>query len=152
MPNTYTQISIQAVFAVKGRENIITSDWRNDLHSYISGILQKEAKSLAVGGWKDHVHIFFALPTTLSISDLLQTVKANSSKWINEKKFVKGKFQWQESYGAFSYSKSQRDAVIKYIMKQEEHHQKKTFREEYVDMLNKFEVNYDEKYLFEFYE
>ena len=152
MGNTYTQISIQAIFAVQGRENFITSDWRDNLHRYIAGIIQKEATSLAVGGWKDHVHIFMGLPPVLSISDMLQLVKANSSKWINTQKFVKGKFQWQEGYSAFSYSRSQRNSVINYIMKQEEHHRRKTFREEYLDMLKKFEVDYNEKYLFEFYE
>ena len=152
MANTYTQISIQAVFAVKGRQNIITKNWRDELHKYISGIIKSEAKPLAVGGWKDHVHIFFGLPPVICISDFMQKVKANSSKWINEKRFVPGKFQWQSGYGAFSYSKSQRDAVINYIMNQEEHHRTKTFREEYIEMLQKFEIEYDEKYLFEFYE
>ncbi|MBA2582327.1 MAG: IS200/IS605 family transposase [Bacteroidetes bacterium] len=151
MANTYSQISIQAVFAVKGRENIITKEWRDELHRYISGIIQTEAKSLAVGGWQDHVHIFFGLPPALSVSQLLQKVKANSSKWINDKKFIKGKFQWQEGYGAFSYSRSQRNAVINYIMKQEEHHKKKSFKEEYLEMLNNFEIEHEEKYLFEFY-
>ncbi len=152
MANTYTQISIQAVFAVQNRENFITRDWRDDLHKYIAGIIQKEAKSLAVGGWRDHVHIFFGLPPASNISGLVQTVKANSSKWINEQNLVKGKFQWQEGFAAFSYSKSQRDAVIKYIMNQEKHHGKKSFKEEYIEMLTKFEVEYNEKYLFEFYE
>jgi len=151
MANTYTQISIQAVFAVQNRENFITQEWRDTLHRYIAGIIQNEAKSLAVGGWKDHVHIFFGLPPALSISDLVQTVKANSSKWINEQGFVKGKFQWQEGFGAFSYGKSQRDSVIKYIMNQEKHHEKKSFKTEYLDILQKFEVEYNEKYLFAFY-
>ncbi len=153
MANTYSQISIHAVFAVKFRENIITKDWRDDLHSYISGILKNDGETpLAVGGWVDHVHIFFGLPTSKSISDVLQTVKANSSKWINEKQFVKGKFQWQNGFGAFSFARSQRDTVINYIMTQEAHHSKKTFKQEYLEMLKKFEVQYDEKYLFEFYE
>jgi REP element-mobilizing transposase RayT len=152
MANTYSQISIQAVFAVKGRENIIANYWRDDLHKYISGIINKEAKSLAVGGWQDHVHIFFGLPPTLSIAKLLQTVKANSSKWINEQNFINGKFQWQEGYGAFSYSKNQRDAVIKYVMSQEEHHKQKNFRTEYLEILNTFEIEFDPKYIFEFYE
>jgi len=152
MANTYTQISIQAVFAVKGRENIITKEWRDDLHRYIAGIIQKEATSLAVGGWKDHVHVFFGLPPAISISDMLQKIKANSSRWINEQKLVNGKFQWQEGYGAFSYSRSQRDAVIKYVINQEEHHRRKIFREEYLDMLQKFEIKFEDKYLFEFYE
>lgn len=152
MANTYSQISIQAVFAVKGRENIIANYWRDDLHKYISGIINKEAKSLAVEGWQNHVHIFFGLPLTLSIAKLLQTVKANSSKWVNEQNFINGKFQWQEGYGAFSYSKNQRDAVIKYVMSQEEHHKQKNFRTEYLEILNTFEIEFDPKYIFEFYE
>ena len=152
MSNTYTQISIQAVFAVAGRENLIANTWRDSLHQYLAGVIRKEATMLAVGGWKDHVHIFFGLPPTLSISNLIQKVKANSSRWINEKKFVSGKFQWQQGYGAFSYSRSHRDVVIKYLINQEVHHRAKTFREEYVDMLNKFEIVYEPKYLFEFYD
>lgn len=153
MPNTYSQISIHSVFTVKGRENFIVKPWRDDLHKYISGIITANgAKSLAVGGWKDHVHIFFGMPVTNSIADFMNKVKANSSRWINEQGFVKGKFQWQSGYGAFSFSKSQRDTVIKYIMSQEENHKEKTFREEYLKMLKDFDVSYDEKYLFEFYD
>lgn len=153
MPNTYSQITIHAVFAVKNRENFILKGWRDNLHRYIAGIItNKEAKMLAVGGWKDHVHILFGLPVTASLSEFISAIKANSSRWINEQHFVKGKFQWQEGYGAFSYSKSQRDIVIKYIMNQEEHHKIKSFREEYVKMLADFEVIYNDKYLFEFYE
>ena len=153
MANTYTQISIHSIFAVQGREQIISKNWRDDLHKYISGIIKEEgAKPLAVGGWKDHVHIFFGLQPALSISDFLRIVKGNSSKWINEKKFLPGRFSWQEGFGAFSYSKSQRNNVIKYIMNQEEHHKVKIFKEEYLDILKKYEVDYDEKYLFEFYE
>lgn len=152
MANTYSQISIQVVFPVRGRENLIVNTWRDPLHQYIAGVIRTEATALAVGGWKDHVHIFFGLPPTLSISDLVQKVKANSSRWINEQKFVKGKFQWQKGYGAFSYSRSQRDAVINYVMNQEQHHKAKAFREEYLDMLNKFEIIYEPKYLFEFYD
>lgn len=153
MANTYSQISIHCVFTVKGRENIITCDWRDALHKYISGIITGNgAKSLAVGGWKDHVHIFFGMPVTTCIADFMSIIKASSSKWINEQRFTSGKFQWQSGYGAFSHSRSQRDGVIKYILKQEEHHRFKTFREEYLKMLSEFEVEYDEKYLFEFYE
>lgn len=153
MPNTYSQITIHAVFAVKYRENFITKEWRDTLHQYISGIItNKEATSLAVGGWKDHVHILFGMPVTTCLSDFISVVKANSSKWINEQHFLKGKFQWQEGYGAFSYSRSQRDTVIKYIMSQEEHHRTKTFKDEYLKMLSDFEVVYDPKYLFEFYD
>jgi len=153
MANTYTQISIHAIFVVKHRENFITKEWRDRLHSYISGVLKNEgATSLAVGGWMDHVHIFYGMPPTKNISELMRVVKASSSKWINENSLVKGKFQWQEGYAAFSYSRSQRDTVINYIMQQEEHHRKKSFKEEYLEMLKNFEVDYDEKYLFEFYE
>jgi putative transposase len=153
MANTYSQISIHAVFVVKHRQNIITKEWRDDLHKYITGIITNlGGKSLAVGGWKDHVHIFFGLPVNTSISDFMRIIKANSSKWINEQQFVKGKFQWQEGYGAFSYAKSQRNNVINYIMNQEEHHRKKTFKEEYTEMLDEFEVVYDPHYLFEFFD
>jgi putative transposase len=152
MANTYTQITIQAIFAVRGRENIITNNWRDDLHKYIAGIIRKESTILAVGGWKDHVHVFAGIPPNLSVADFVQKVKANSSKWINEQKLVNGKFQWQDGYGAFSYSRSQRDDVINYIMRQEEHHKIKSFKEEYLDFLKKFEVEYNPEYLFEYYE
>jgi putative transposase len=153
MANTYTQISIHAIFVVKHRENFITKEWRDRLHSYISGVLKNEgATTLAVGGWLDHVHVFFGMPPTKNISDILRVVKTNSSKWINENEFTKGKFQWQEGYAAFSYSRSQRDTVINYIMQQEEHHKKKSFKAEYLEILKNFEVDFNEKYLFEFYE
>ena len=153
MANTYSQINIHCVFAVKGRENIITNTFRNDLHKYMYGILKNDnVFPLAIGGWKDHVHVFFELKPDLKISDLMRMLKATSSKWINDNKLVLGKFQWQEGYGAFSYSRSQRDKVIDYILKQEEHHSKKTFREEYMDMLKKFAVEYKEEYVFEFYD
>ena len=131
MANTYSQITIHAVFAVKYRENFILGDWRDSLHQYISGIITaKAAKSFAVGGWKDHVHILFGMPLTTCISDLVGAIKASSSGWINEQRFVKGKFQWQSGLPAFSYAKSQRDVVIKYSMNQEEHHRTKSFKEE----------------------
>ena len=115
-------------------------------------MMGSNAKSLAAGGWLDHVHIFFGMPVTTCIADVMSIVKASSSKWINEQGFIKGKFQWQSGYGAFSYSRSQRDKVINYIMSQEEHHKIKTFKDEYLKMLSDFEVEYDEKYLFEFYD
>lgn len=153
MANTYSQINIHCVFAVKGRENIITRNFRDELHRYMSGILKNDdVFPLAVGGWKDHVHVFFELKPDLKISDLMRMLKATSSKWINDNRLVLGKFQWQEGYGVFSYSRSQRNNVINYIMKQEEHHKKRTFREEYLDLLKNFEVEYKEEYVFEFYE
>ncbi len=153
MANTYSQISIQVVFAVKHRENIITTDFRNRLHEYITGIIiGNKQKPLAVNGWKDHVHVFFGMEPSVCISDIVRDIKAGSSKWINDHHFVKGKFHWQDGYAAFSYSKSQRDPVIKYIVNQEQHHRRKTFREEYLELLRKSEIEFDEKYLFEFYE
>lgn len=153
MGNTYSQLSVHAVFAVKNRENFILKPWRDDLHKYIAGIIKAEnAMPLAVGGWKDHVHIFFGMSVTTKISELVGKVKANSSRWMNERKSVPGRFEWQSGYGAFSHSKGQRDTVIKYIMGQEEHHGTITFRQEYLKILHDFGVEYDEKYLFEFYE
>jgi len=144
---------VHTVFAVKYRENCIVKDWQDNLHQYISGIItNKGAKSLAVGGWKDHVHILFGMPVTTSIADFMSAVKANSSKWVNEEQFIKGKFQWQEGYGAFSFAKSQRDIVIKYFMNQEKHHRTKTFKEEYIKMLTDFDVAFDNKFVFEFYD
>lgn len=153
MANTYSQLNIHCVFAVKGRENIITQNFRDALHKYMSGILKNDgAFPLAVGGWLDHVHVFFELPVTRAISDQMRMLKATSSKWVNDEKLVKGKFSWQEGYAAFSYSRSQRDEVIRYIMKQEEHHKSTSFREEYLELLRKSEIVFDEKYVFEFYE
>lgn len=152
MANTYTQINIHAIFSVKGHENIITK-FQEELFKYISGILKNNNQfPLAVNGHKDHVHVFFELHPTMALSDIIRTVKSNASKWINELKFVKGKFSWQEGYGAFSYSKSQRDSVIKYIMQQELHHRKKTFREEYLELLKNFEIEFDDHYIFDFYD
>lgn len=153
MANTYSQINIHAVFAVKGRQNFITNDFRDLLHKFISVTLKNDGSyPLAVGGWLDHVHAFFELPVTITISDQLQRIKSQSSLWINEKKLVDGKFQWQSGYAAFSHSRSQRDPVIKYVLKQEQHHRRKTFREEYLDLLAKFEIDFKNEYLFEFYD
>lgn len=153
MANTYTQMNVQAVFTVKGRENFLLSSFRERLFEYIYGILKGiDQFPLAVNGYKDHVHLFFELNPSSSVSDIMEKVKANSSKWINEKHLVPGKFEWQRGYGAFTYSKSQRDNVIKYIINQEKHHQQKPFKEEYLEMLQKFEIEYDGRYIFEFYE
>ena len=153
MANNYTQFNIHIIFAVKGRENILAKKFRNDLFQYISGILRNiNQYPLAVNGYKDHVHVFFELNPKNSISDIVRDIKANSSKWINDNKFVLGKFSWQEGYGGFSYSRSQRDNVIKYIMNQEEKHAVTTFREEYLKLLQKFEIEFKNDYVFEFYE
>ncbi|HEY3403612.1 MAG TPA: IS200/IS605 family transposase [Ohtaekwangia sp.] len=149
MANTYTQLHIHAVFAVKYRAGLIQPEWKNDLYKYITGIVQMHNhKMLIINGMPDHVHMFFGMRPTQSLSELIQDVKGNSSKWINENNFIHSRFEWQEGYGAFSYSKSQGDMVISYILDQEIHHRSKSFKEEYVDMLNTFEVGYDERYLF----
>ncbi len=153
MPSTFTQIYIQIVFAVKGRQNLISQSWKDDLHKYIAGIIKgKGQKPIIVNGMPDHIHTFVGLKPSIPISDLIRDVKNNSTNFINENKFVMGKFSWQEGYGAFSYSHSQIDTVYNYILKQEEHHKKKTFREEYLDFLKKYEIEFNEKYLFDWIE
>ncbi len=150
MANTYTQMYIQIVFAVKRRQNLIQKKWKDELHKYICGIVNgKEQKVYAIGGVEDHIHILVSIKPNIAISDLVRDIKANSSKWINENEFVRGKFQWQEGFGAFSYAQSQLDNVIAYINNQEQHHQKKTFKDEYLTLLQKFDIEYDEKYLFD---
>ncbi len=149
MANTYTQIHIQVVFAVKNRNALIHDNWKVELYKYMTAIIQNEShKVLAINGMPDHVHVLFGMRPVQSLSDLMKKLKGESSKWINQKGFCKHRFHWQEGYGAFSYSKSQLPAVIKYIRNQKEHHKQKTFMEEYVDFLKSFEINYDEQYIF----
>ena len=153
MADTYSQLNIHCVFAVKGREHIITANFRDELHRYMAGILNHDGSySLAVNGSKDHVHAFFELKPSLAVADQMRMLKATSSKWINDHRFVRGKFAWQEGYGAFSYSRSQRDSVINYIINQEEHHKNVTFKEEYLRILTQFEIPFDNRYIFEFYD
>ena len=150
MAGTFSQIYIQYVFAVKGRENLLQKPWRVEVFKYVAGIIkEKNQKPIIINGVADHVHLFVGLKPSMAVADLVRDIKNNSSKFINEQKFIKGKFAWQEGYGAFSYAHSQIDNVYQYILKQEEHHQKKTFKEEYLDFLQKFEIEYNEKYLFE---
>jgi len=149
MANTYTQIHIQAVFAVKYRLGIIQKNWKDELFKYVTGIIREnDHRLLAINGMPDHVHVFFGMRPAQSLSDLLQVIKANSSKWINERGFVKGRFEWQQGFGAFSYSKSQISDVISYIQNQETHHQKRTFLDEYRNLLEEFDVEYDSRYIF----
>jgi putative transposase len=151
MAGTYSQIYIQVVFAVKRRENVLDKRWRTELFKYISGIITaKGHKAMIVNGVGDHVHCFIGLKPAMAISDLVRDIKNNSSKFINEQGFVKGKFQWQEGYGVFSYAQAQVDRVYKYILNQEEHHSKMTFKEEYLEYLKEFEIEYQPEYLFEF--
>lgn len=150
MANTYTQIHIQVVFTVQNRDCIIQNSWKEELYRYISGVIQNHKhKVLAINGMPDHLHILIGLRPTQSLSDLMQDVKGSSSKWINQKRFTKGKFSWQEGFGAFSYGKSQITQVIDYIKNQELHHQKRTFLEEYKDFLEKFEVDFDQRFIFQ---
>jgi putative transposase len=149
MANTYTQIHIQAVFAVHNRECIIHHRWKDELYKYICGIVENNNhKLLSINGMPDHIHILFGLRPSQSLSDLMQDVKGSSSKWINNKGFVKGKFSWQEGYGAFSYSKSDVPNVIQYIVNQTVHHKKNSFNDEYLEMLKEFEINYDDRFVF----
>jgi putative transposase len=153
MANTYTQITIQVVFAVKHRECIIQKNHRAELYKYMSGIISnKNHKLLAINGVGDHVHILFGLNPSIALSDIVRDIKNNSSRFINEKKWLPGHFEWQTGYGGFSYSRSQRPDVIKYIEDQEEHHKKNSFRLEYLNILNAFEIDFDDQYVFEFFD
>jgi len=149
MANTYTQIHIQAVFAVQNRQSLIKNEWKDELYKYITGIIQNhEHKVLQINGMPDHIHILFGMRPTQSLSDLMKQVKQDSSKWINNKKFVDGKFSWQAGFGAFSYSKSELPNVINYIKNQEHHHKSNTFQEEYLQLLKEFNIEFDERYIF----
>jgi putative transposase len=153
MPGTFSQLYIQVIFAVKGRENLIANSWKTQLHKYIAGIIKgKNQKSIIVNGMPDHIHAFIGLKPAMAISDLVRDIKNNASNFVNDHKFVRGKFSWQSGYGAFSYSHSHIGNVYNYILNQEKHHKKKTFKEEYLEFLAKFEVEYDEKYLFDWYD
>ena len=152
MANTYSQIFIQVVFAVNGRDNLISQHFRNELEKYITGIVSnRKQKLLSIFCMPDHVHILLSLSPDIKLSDLIRDIKTGSTKHINDMMWVRGKFSWQNGYGAFSYSKSQIDIVVKYILNQELHHKKLTFKEEYIEFLKKYCVDYNEDYLFEFY-
>lgn len=150
MANTYTQIYVQIVFTVQGRANLISEKFRNELEKYICGIVsENKCKPLAIYCNPDHTHVFIRLHPTISVSKITEQIKSGSSGWINQRKLIAGKFNWQDGYGAFTYSKSQIDHVVNYILTQPEHHKKQTFREEYLSFLEKFDVDYDPRYLFE---
>ena len=149
MANTYTQIYIHVIFTVQGRQNLIDKKYKEELHKYIASIIRnKKQKLIAINSMPDHVHIFIGMKPSIALSDFVRDIKNNSSTFINEKRWVRGKFNWQEGFGAFSYGHSQIDAVVKYLQNQEAHHARRTFREEYLEMLNKFNVEYDDRYLF----
>ena len=150
MANTYTQVHIHFVFAVKFRLSVIQPEWEEQLHKYITAIVQNNKhKLLAINSVSDHLHMFVGLHTTQSIADLMEQVKGDSSEFINKRAFTTKKFNWQVGYGAFSHSHSQVDTVIKYILNQKEHHKKVSFKDEYVKMLKDYKVDYDEKYTFQ---
>lgn len=150
MANTYLQIYLHIVFAVQDRMNLIPKQHQEELYKYMTGIVtNKKQKLLAVGGMPDHIHIFIGINHGHSLSDLVRDIKANSSRFINEKHWIRGKFQWQEGFGGFSYSHSQIDAVARYILNQEQHHKRQSFKDEYLQLLKKFAVEYDLQYLFE---
>jgi len=148
MANTYTQIYLQFVFAVQDRISLIHSSWEEDLYKYLTGIVQNNGhKLIAINGIPNHLHVFIDYKPHQLIPDLLQDIKGSSSKWINQQDFVKAKFRWQAGYGAFSYSHSQIDNVVKYIINQKEHHRVNTFYEEYLNYLREFKVPFNEKYV-----
>ena len=149
MANTYTQLYIQCVFAPKFRAAMLQPQWDERLRAYISTIAKTNGhKMIAINNMPDHLHLFVGLNPTQSISEMMRIIKGDSSEWINRENLTARKFQWQEGYGAFSYSRSQIDAVLKYIMNQQEHHRKITFLDEYKKMLEKFAIGYDEQYIF----
>ena len=153
MANTFSQIYLQFVFSVKHRDALIAKVHKEELHKYITGLVQnRKAKMLAVHCMPDHTHLFVGYKPTVSISDFIKEIKVESNEFINDKKWVKGRFNWQEGYGVFSYSHSHIDKVINYIKNQEMHHQKRTFRQEYHEMLEKFEISFEENYLFDFFD
>jgi putative transposase len=153
MPGTFSQIYIRYVFAVKGRQNLIHKKFEEEVYKYISGIVSgKEQKFLAVNGMPDHIHVLVGLKPAMRISNLVRDIKNNSSNFINERGWLKQKFSWQDGYGVFSYSESNYGKVIDYIKNQKQHHIKRTFRQEYLSFLKKFNIPFEEKYLFEFYD
>lgn len=150
MANTFTQLYIHIVFSVKQRASLISDSWREELHKYITGIVRNKGhKLLAINSMPDHIHILISVKPDTPLSDLVRDIKSNSSKWINEKKFAKTRFFWQEGFGAFSCSHSQLNKVIRYINEQKAHHKKRTFSEEYVSFLKSYNVSYDPKYVFD---
>ena len=153
MPRTHSQLYIQYVITVKGRKNFIPEEQNQFLQKYICGIIEKRKSVLiAINNMPDHMHLLASVNPNYSMAKFIQDIKSGSSKYINDQNWIKGKFQWQSGYGAFSYSKSHIDDVVQYINNQQKHHQHKSFREEYLEFLEKFQVDYEDKFLFEFYE
>jgi putative transposase len=153
MANTYSQVYIQTVFAVDGRLSLIRQEFKEELYKYITGIVRNNGQKLiAINGMSDHVHILIGLRPAMALADLIRDIKADSSEFINRKKWVRGRFCWQEGYGAFSYGHSQLGTIIRYIQNQEQHHRRRTFKDEYLTWLKKFEVPFEERFIFKFVE
>ena len=150
MANTYTQLYVHVVFAVKGRANLISRTWKENLYQYITGIINnKNQKLLIINGMPDHLHLLIRLKPDCNLSDLIRDIKSNSSKWVNENKRVPGKFEWQTGFGAFTVGQSQIKTVVNYILNQEEHHKKKTFRDEYIEFLTAYQIDFKPEYIFD---
>lgn len=153
MPNTYSQIYVQIVFAVKGSQSLISQTWEETLYKYISGIItKKEQKLLAINGMPDHIHLVIGLKPTCTISDLVREIKKASNEFINDHYYAPLGFKWQDGYGVFSYSYKDLDYVIQYVIDQKEHHKKKRFKEEYLEFLEEFKIEFKEEYLFDWIE
>ncbi|MBK9359035.1 MAG: IS200/IS605 family transposase [Bacteroidales bacterium] len=153
MANTYTQFYVHLVFSVKSREALINKAWKDNLEKYITGIVQANGhKLIAIGCMPDHIHILIGYNVNQLIPDLVEKIKTSSNAWIKENRFSKFRFEWQRGYGAFSYSRLQMDNVVRYVLNQEEHHQKKSFKEEYMGILRENEIKYKDEYLFEFFD
>src|SRR6266446_6294471 len=153
MANTFTQIYIQTVFAVNGRESLIRGEFKEELYKYITGIVRNNgSKLISINGMPDHIHILIGWKPSTPLPDLVRDIKSDSSNFVNENKWVHGRFNWQEGYGAFSYGHSQLDTIIRYIQNQEYHHRRRSFKDEYLAWLKKFEIPFEEKYVFQFIE
>jgi len=153
MANTFSQIYIQTVFAVNGRLSLIRPEFKEELYKYMTGIVRNNAQKLiSINGMSDHVHILIGLKPAMALADLVLDIKADSSDFINRKKWIRGRFSWQEGYGAFSHGHSRLDTIIRYIQNQEQHHLRRSFKDEYLVWLKKFEIPFEEKYVFQFIE
>ena len=153
MEKTYTKLYVHLIFAVKNRNTLIQKTWKNDMEKYITGIVQNHKhKLLAIGTMPNHIHIFIGYNVNQLIPDLVEHIKTSSNEWIKTSKLTKYKFEWQKGYGAFTHSRSQLDTVVKYVLNQEQHHKKKSFRLEYLEMLRKNEIDFKEEYVFDFIE
>jgi len=153
MANTFSQIYIQTVFAVNGRLSLIQPEFKEDLYKYITGIVRNNGQKLiSINGMSDHIHILIGLRPAMALADLVRDIKADSSNFVNKQKWLRGKFSWQEGYGSFSYGHSQLDTIIRYIQNQEKHHKRRSFKDEYLTWLKKYEIAFEAKYVFEFIE